>query len=200
MHNFGRAAASFVISLKNPFSVSPYKYLLPAGEFIEMIVTCKSSNLGQIKDCMYFSYNYLKLMIHIECEVYSLHTYLDKDSILFQDIYMGLKRQESVTVYNNSNHFVDFKWKLYKSSAIDQAQTSKMITNIERIKELEKKCSTKLERMNIIDNEGHSRIYEKLFEDEVVVLKTGDLYLYQNIAFDIIPLVIILHKTLNHYI
>lgn len=190
LHNFGRTAASFIISLKDPFSVSPYKHLLPAGEFIELIITCKSSNVGHIEDCMHFSYNNIKLMVYIECEVYSLNTYLDKDSISFQDIYMGLKRQETVIVYNRSDHFVDFKWKLHKSFAVDQLETSNMITNLEEIKEWEKKRSTKLERMNVIDHEGHSRIYDKLFEDEVAELKSNNLLLYKNIAFDILPLVI----------
>lgn len=183
-------AASFVVSARDPFSVSPYKYFLPAGQFMEILVTCKSTTSGHIKDWIYFSYNNLKLKINIECEVYTVHTYLDKDNIVFDNIYMGLTRHESVTVYNRSNHFIDFKWKLHKSFAIDKAETSKMIKNFEGVKELEKRRCNILERMDIIDYEGHSRICEKTFEDEVAELEINDLYLYKNKAFDIVPLVI----------
>lgn len=189
LHNFGKMAASFIVLAKDPFSVSPYKYYLPAGEFTEIQITCKSSMSGHIKDLIYFSYNNIKLKINVECEVFTINTYLDRNSIVFNDIYMGLKKHESVTVYNHSSHFIDFKWKLYKSFAIDKLENSKMIKNFEGIKELEKRRSNKLEKMNVIDYEGHSKICDKIFEDEIEELEINDSYLYKNGAFDIVPLV-----------
>ncbi|KAJ8920877.1 hypothetical protein NQ315_015670 [Exocentrus adspersus] len=188
VHNFGKIPVSLIISTNNRFRATPYQHFMNPGEFLDVKISCKAPEIGHIKDSIYVLYNDLKVAVSVECEVYTIEVQLEKNNLVFDSTYMGLKRQATVTVYNQNDRLINFTWKLHKDSQIEQLEKTNTVKKLERIKELEQKRCNKLEMMDIIDYEGHSRIYEQIFEDEVAELNKDDKYLYQHPVFDIMPM------------
>lgn len=83
-----------------------------------------------------------------------------------------------------------FHWKANKSFAVDELEKKHLLENGTRINEIEKKKITKIEYLNIIDGEGHSRVLNRSFRDIAQELESSLRFPFESKIFSIIPMVI----------
>lgn len=84
---------------------------------------------------------------------------------------------------------MDFHWKANKSYAVDELEKSKLLEAMHDLQELENKKTAKMEYMNVIDTEGHTRIMDRTF-NEVAKELDGDVsFPFKSNVFSIFPMV-----------
>lgn len=184
----------YIISYKEPFEVSPVRGCLNAKQNGEIIISCKSDETCLAKGEIIISYDTLKLVVEVECDIKQAEIILRNNNVVFEEVYMGLTAHKTITAQNQSDHKVDFSWKMFKSNAIDELEKVKFLSALGNMVDIEKKKYVKLERMNVIDADGHCSILERNFEIDTEDLETNTKFLYHSNIFEIIPKVSFKHN------
>ncbi|XP_074027129.1 hydrocephalus-inducing protein homolog isoform X2 [Leptinotarsa decemlineata] len=186
LYNFGKVQANYIVSYKQPIRVIPLRGAIMPNQTSELKVICTPVEPSTpVESEFVFTYDDITLRIPVECEIVEADIHLDSNTVFFGEVYMGLETHKTVTVYNKSEFSLDFRWKSYKSEAVDMLEKSKLLQAMEDMTEMEKKKYARLEYMNIIDAEGHSNILDKHLEDESEL--TEDPFIFKSSVFNILP-------------
>ncbi|XP_031343030.1 hydrocephalus-inducing protein-like [Photinus pyralis] len=156
---------------------------------MRLIVIFTPTRLGKSHGKLLLTYDSGEsLWVTLEGYAKEANIYLEKGSLNFDETFIGLTRQKTLTLTNNSKYLVNFEWKLYVSAKEEMAHLDKLKESMHHMKENEATKSNKLQHLDIIDAGGHSKVYERIYADEVSELEAGSLLLFQNPYFRIVPL------------
>lgn len=50
---------------------------------------------------------------------------LDKTFVSFESTYMGLQRQQNITLHNNTDHIIKYSWKRFSAPVEEHAEIQK---------------------------------------------------------------------------
>lgn len=131
------------------------------------------------------------LKIGVEARAKSSNVILSKQTILFEDTYLGLKCHKTVKIHNNSGHVVRFAWKIFSSKESDRSESEKIKEGFQIIKDVESRKNTKLEQVEVIENDISRIIYDRIYKDELIDYDNSHQFLYTDEHFFITPLVIL---------
>lgn len=126
-----------------------------------------------------------RLCVKLESTASEACVYLEQTKLRFNDTFEGLSDQKSIKLYNNSDYIVQFYWKLHPSGAVEREHIEKLKRKWEEMKAYESLRGNQLETFSIIDYEGHAKVYDRIYRDEVEEFELGDQYLYKNKTFQI---------------
>lgn len=189
--NIGVVPAAFTIAAKAPYSVCPSKALLAPEEMMYFKTTFRYSVSGLHESFILVHYeDGVRLKIRVKCNTVNSNILLNNDTIRFDDTFIGLQRKEELVLENRSDHFCKFQWKLYKSTNIEMMRMEHFRDGFEQIRDFESLRYVKLKRMNVIDEEGHGSVYQRIYQDELKELEENEEFTFQNENFQIIPLVL----------
>lgn len=190
IRNIGYATAVFAATTNTPFSVTPPKGVLLPDKTMQLKILFHPQKIGKAWEYLYIIYDTgEKLSVRLEAFAEISNISLEKGSLQFHKTFVGLTRQRQITLTNNSDYTVQFKWKLYPSIHEDNEHGTKIKKSLKFIKHHETIKSNKLETYNIIDADGHAQIYERIYKDEIEEFENTDQFLYKHPNFEIIPLV-----------
>lgn len=190
IHNEGKISAPFSITCGSRFSVYPAKAALHPSERMQLTVHFLSRQTGSFESCLTIYYETgEKLCVKLSATAENAHVDLEKSSIYFRDTYMGLTNQQTLEVFNRSQYIVKYKWKQYATHMDDVDRMAQLASIYKSVKEHESKRCTKLEWHGLIDYEGHSKVYQRIYENEVEELAYTEEFFYQSSTFKIIPMV-----------
>lgn len=188
--NLGQVPAVFTIQTSEPFFVNPSKGVLSPNKNMQLTIYFRPIKIGPANNYLIVSYESgEKLSIKISGRAENLNIQLEKGALRFKKTFMGLSRQKTIKVHNNSEHIVKFQWKQYSCTEAEEEKCKKITKSLYFMKEHEKIRDNKLEMHGIIDGKGHSKICDRIFEDELEELEEQDKFMYQHRNFQIIPLV-----------
>lgn len=188
--NLGIVPAVFVLNATWPFSIKPDKGVLNPNEHLRFVVFFRPTHVGSFEGNVTVNYeNGEELTIKLEAKSINLDIHLEESGICFEDTYMYLQRSKTVTLHNNSNYPISFKWKLFPNSQNDIEQKNLIEEKIKAVGEFESLRCVDLEEQNVIEREGHDKIYERICEDEINELNEDEQFMYKHKNFLIMPLV-----------
>lgn len=127
------------------------------------------------------------LCVKLEAKAIEASVYLEQTRLTFRDTYEGLSDQRSVKLYNNSDFIVQYYWKLHPSIDVEKQHADYLKNKWKEVKEYESLRGNKLEVFEVIDFEGHTKVYDRIYCDEVDEFESNDQFLYQHKAFQIEP-------------
>ena len=114
------------ISFSSPFKVNPVKGFLNVQESLLLNVTFESAKLGEVTSKLYLileTGEKLTVMLHGSAENASIR--LEKNSLMYEDTFHGLKRCKTVRLFNNSSSVVKYSWKKNKFLEDDKSMIEK---------------------------------------------------------------------------
>lgn len=101
LHNSGYVPALFTTQCEEPFATNTNKGLLEPNSDMAFDVICTPTDLTTpIFGQMFFKYNDIELTVTLECEVLEADVNFGCTSVLFDEIYMGLKDQKTFRLIN----------------------------------------------------------------------------------------------------
>lgn len=178
--------------LDHPFHVTPKKANLGPNETMHLTFSFKPAHSGVFNSKMVVRYeNGERMFIKLEAKALEANVSLEKTKLLFKDTYEGLSDQRSIQLFNRSDYVVEYKWKVHSSAEIEREVAENLKNKWRQIEEYESLRGNKLEAFDVIDFEGHKKVYERIYCDEVDEFETNDQFLYQHNAFKIEPIVTI---------
>lgn len=190
--NHSTAVGSFSFITTDFCSVCPNKLVLNPGEKNFIRVKLKTKRQGVEESTIILKYeDDVRLQIKVNCNAVPSTIVLDKELISFQDTFVGLHRQVSLRIDYHSIGVGTYQWKLYKDEETERKRKLYLKEVFEEVRDVETMRSVYLTQMNIIDKEGHSTVYKRIFSDEVAEVEENEEFLFQNPVFDIIPKVAI---------
>ncbi|KAK5646871.1 hypothetical protein RI129_005335 [Pyrocoelia pectoralis] len=189
IRNLATVPAIFSLNTQAPFSVKPGKGILNTGDVMRLSVIFQPTCLGKSHGKLFLTYDSGEtLSVNLKGYAKEANVYLEKGSIHFDETFAGLTRQKNITLINNSNYLVKFEWKLYGNRKAEVVQLQKLKDSLGYLKENETIKCNKLQHLDIIDADGHSKVYERIYTDELDELESGSQFLYQNPYFRLVPL------------
>lgn len=184
--NLGGAAAHFTIQTTYPFTVDIDRAILEANKQMQLTIFFVPVELGSTKGTLEVRLNDdVKLFASLEGDAVNRNVKLEKSSVEFDGTYMGLTAHEAVKLINDSDNVLMFKWKLFESEYLEQNEIGNLRNLFHCVKEHESRRGNKLNTMGIIGPEGHSKVYDRIFKDEVRGLESQFLFSDKN--FKITP-------------
>lgn len=101
VQNFGKVPTLFDIHFQEPFFTNPTTGFIDIDGSIEIDVVCKPvTPLTPLIGKIFFVYDNIKLAVTVECEVLEIDVGLETTSLVFDEIYIGLKANKTLRVYN----------------------------------------------------------------------------------------------------
>lgn len=186
--NFGRAAANFAIQTTYPFTVDIDRSILEVNQQMQLTIFFVPVELGPTKGTLELRLNDdVKLFVSLEGDAVNRNVKLEKSSVEFDGTYMGLTAHETVKLINDSDNVLMFKWKLFETEYLEQYDISKLKNAFYSVKEHESMRGNILSTMEIIGREGHSKVYDRIYRDEVRELEGGGQFLFSHKNFKITP-------------
>lgn len=190
VRNIGQINAPFVVTCTPPFSLFPTKGILNPNELMQLTVHFSPDKIGFFESNLTVSYETgEKLCIKVSGIAEDAQIHFEKSLVKFEDTYMSLTNQKTFELFNKSKYIIKFKWKQYSSPLSEMKKVTKLKTAYKEMSEFESKRCTKLEWHDIIDYEGNSKVYERIYQDEVDELAANEEFFYQSSTFKIIPMV-----------
>lgn len=190
IRNIGGSCGRFSILLEHPFDVTPKKAMLVPNETMHMTFSFKPAHSGAFNSKMVVCYESgERLFIKLEAKALEANVYLEKTKLLFKDTYEGLSDQKCIKLFNRSDYVVKYMWKMHSSAEIEREVAENLKNKWKEIKECEGLRGNKLEVFDVIDFEGHKKVYDRIYCDEVDEFESNDQFLYQHRAFKIEPIV-----------
>ncbi|XP_054283521.1 hydrocephalus-inducing protein homolog [Macrosteles quadrilineatus] len=113
--------------------------------------------------------------------------WLEPEQISFNDTFMGLKREQKVTLYNDTHETIKFCWHQYENIDQELGQLGRLKNCFENVKLNETKRCVQLQYNEILTEDNHANIYSRIMEDQVELLTPKD-YCFRNKNFEISPL------------
>ncbi|XP_050309669.1 hydrocephalus-inducing protein homolog isoform X2 [Anthonomus grandis grandis] len=187
LKNNGECPVDYSKIVSEPFSCNIEKAIVPPKGILEIRYSINSDKCGFItgQDKTYLDGEFC-ILIELECEVKNVLADLNAHIVTFEDVYIGLGVRQILTLHNSSEYSLNFAWK--SSQQRDEKQeTLKLIDLMEEMKEYEVKRCEKLKYFDIVDEEQHANIYERIFQDQVEELLQKSAFLYKSDYFEIIP-------------
>lgn len=189
--NFGRAAANFTIQTTYPFTVDIDRAILEVNQQMQLTIFFVPVELGSTKGTLEVRLNDdVKFFVSLEGDAVNRKVMLEKSLVEFDGTYMGLTAHETVKLINDSGNVLMFKWKLFETEYLEQNEIYNLKNSFHCVKEHESMRSNKLKTMGIIGPEGHSKVYDRIYKDEVRELESGGQFLFSHKNFKITPQVI----------
>nr|CAD7395319.1 unnamed protein product [Timema cristinae] len=125
--NIGEVAAVFSLTAECPFTVQPSKYALAVGEVMQVNISFDSIKTGNYAGSLIINFvTGEKLVTSLHGMAENANIMLSKETVHIEDTYMGFKRQTTLTLHNNSDHIVHFKWGKYQSREEEGLQMDKI--------------------------------------------------------------------------
>lgn len=188
--NIGGSCARFSIITKCPFEVSPDKSTLAPNETMALSIFFKPTRCGVCNEEMIIYYESgERLCVKLEAVASEGRVYLEDQVLTFRDTYEGLSDQKTIKLYNKSNCIMQYSWKLHASAEIEKEHADRLKEGWRDMKDYESLRGNKLETFNIIDYEGHRKVYDRIYTDEIEEFELNDQFLYTNKIFKIEPIV-----------
>lgn len=188
--NSGRVTAAFSMACNSPFCIRPVKGALHPNERMQLTIQFLPSKKGLHESNLLIHYETgEKLCVKLTAVAEIAPVHLEKGSLRFHDTYMGLTNCRYIEVFNRSKYTVRFKWKQLASHADEIAYVTKLSKVYDTVKDHESKRGHKLEWHGIIDYDGHTKVYQRIYENEVEELAVTEEFFYNNNTFKIIPMV-----------
>ncbi|KAL1497016.1 hypothetical protein ABEB36_008047 [Hypothenemus hampei] len=187
IRNSGSMSLKYFQEIDEPFSCNILKAVVPPNGILEIRYSCYYVKEGHVRGIAKIHFkNDFYVVIDLECDIKIVPIKLNNRLITFGDICMSLCRRETLTLHNASDYCLNFAW---KNDDIDKEKHEmyKLVDLLEKLKEYEQKRCEKLEYFDIIDVEGHRKIYERIFHDECYNLVKNVLFLYNSDYFQIVP-------------
>ncbi|KAF7287159.1 hypothetical protein GWI33_002530 [Rhynchophorus ferrugineus] len=186
--NISEVPLQFVAVAESPFSIEIKTATVPPDGIFEEVIRCVSQKAGLIKRNMQYIFrNQISLTVELECEVKIVKLYIDTYSLDFDDVYMGLSTNQVLTLRNDSKYPLKFIWKQHDAEE-ENRQLKKMLKLYGNVKENEEMRCKKLEYLDIVNQEQHSDIYQRIYENECELLTSEiDTFSYRSPYFEIIP-------------
>lgn len=157
---------------------------------MELTFSFKPRHCGSYKsEMIVYHESSEKLRVNLTARACEAEIYLERRKLLFKDTYEGLSDQKDVKLHNNSNYIIQYQWKMFPSIKQDREMTENLKNKWKTVKEHESLKCNKLETYNVIDFEGHTQVYERIYQDEVKEFEANDQFLYENKIFEIEPMV-----------
>ncbi|RZC43112.1 hydrocephalus-inducing protein -like protein [Asbolus verrucosus] len=189
LRNHSTVAGTFNIIATEPCSVCPSKANLAPNEKIFLKILFKTSTLGPERSAMIIRFDDdIKLKVIIECNATSSTIQLEKDFIRFEDTFIGLQRQTTLNLHFRGTSLGHFKWKMYQSAHAEKTRKLQLAEVFDQVREFETMRSMSLKWNNIIDEEGHATVYQRILMDEVEEIEESEEFLFKSSFFHIIPL------------
>ncbi|XP_063234801.1 hydrocephalus-inducing protein-like [Bacillus rossius redtenbacheri] len=111
IRNMGEIPAVFVLSTERPFVIHPERAILAVGELMQVIITFTCFKAGSFAGKLNVNYETgERLVVSLHGTAKNDNIELSRDTVQFQDTFVGLKRQDSVTLHNAGSHVIQFKW------------------------------------------------------------------------------------------
>lgn len=145
------------------------------GDFESEMVVCYESGI--------------RVFVKLEAKASEVYVYLEQDRLRFSDKYEGLSGQSSVKLHNHSDYVVQYYWKMHPSLSVEREHVENLKRKWWDMKEYESLRGNKLETFNVVDYEGHRKVYERIYCDETEEYEESDQFLYQHKTFKIEPIV-----------
>lgn len=190
VQNIGGSCARFSVLVEQPFEVSPSKATLGPKETMHFTFTAKPPSCTLfLREMIVCFESGEKLRVKLQVLACEANVYLERTKLVFNDTYEGLSDQKSIKLYNNSEHVVQYHWKLHESVQLERNEAMRIKSKWRKMKEHESLRGNKLETYEIIDYAGHTKVYDRIYCDEVEEFESSDQFLYENKVFKIEPLV-----------
>lgn len=188
--NLSDICARFNVITKEPFEVQPKKSVVAPKETLQLTVSFKAACCGDFKDEMLVCYETgEKLYIQLKAHTKEANVYLERAVLVFNDTYEGLSHQKDVKLYNKSRYTVRYQWKMFGSFSEEKKKFEDLKYKWQCMKECENMKGNKLEECEVIDFDGHCRVYERIYNDEIEEFQLNEPFLYRHSIFKIEPLV-----------
>ncbi|CAF1106189.1 unnamed protein product [Rotaria sordida] len=189
VRNIGNREARFVLQINKPFHVSPENGLLPVGESMQVTIDFNPTVNGEMKDELIIIYDTgEKVYVNVYGVAQDINVRLEKRSIHFENTYLEMINQRTVTISNRSDQLVHFQWKLYPTEREEEQQ------KLRQLHALSEEEVNALQRLNINTNESPSAgpfdfgvLIQRTFINHRRQL-TNESYLFANSNFRIDPL------------
>lgn len=90
---------------------------------MQLHVIFKPIQIGDFDDTFTIRYETGdELVVRLSATAISAAVYLEKDSVLFDDTYIGMKTHKTIKFFNESKHIVHFEFKNYENKKIDEIE------------------------------------------------------------------------------
>ncbi|CAF0941486.1 unnamed protein product [Adineta steineri] len=151
VRNIGNREARFVLQINKPFIVSPENGLLPVGESMQVTVDFHPTENGEMKDELVISYDTgEKIYVNVYGVAQDINVRLEKKSIHFENTYLDMINQRTVTLSNRSNQLVHFQWKQFSTEREEEQQ------KLRQLHALSEEEIDALQKLNVNTNESPS--------------------------------------------
>lgn len=188
--NIGRCCARFSMYSENPFEIEPKKATLAPDEIMTFDLYFKPDHWGVFDSELFICYESgERLCVRLKGRASEASVFLEQTRLRFKDTYEMLSDQRSVKLYNNSDYIVQYYWKMHPSLAVEKQHRDELKRKWKEMKDYESFRGNKLKVFDVIDCEGHAKVYDRIYNDEVEEFETNDQFLYQHKAFKIEPMV-----------
>lgn len=186
--NLGEKSVNFNIDATDPFNVDIERGILDANGQMQLTIIFVPTELGTHQGTLQVLLDSdVKLTVEVEGNSVNRDVTLEKDSVVFDKTYMGLTAIKTVKLINHSDDILIFKWKQHASEYGEVRAIMKFKDLFSNVKDLEVLRYNKLKTMDIIDHEGHAKVYDRIYNDEVRELVSGDQFLFKHGIFKILP-------------
>ncbi|CAF4507175.1 unnamed protein product, partial [Rotaria sp. Silwood2] len=189
VRNIGNREARFVLQINKPFHVSPENGLLPVGESMQVTIDFNPIVNGEMKDELVIIYDTgEKVYVNVYGVAQDINVRLEKRSIHFENTYLEMINQRTVTLSNRSDQLVHFQWKHYPSEREEEQQ------KLRQLHALSEEEVSALQKLNVNTSESPSAgpfdfgvLIQRTFINHRRQL-TNESYLFTHSNFRIDPL------------
>ncbi|CAF4810740.1 unnamed protein product [Rotaria sp. Silwood1] len=176
-------------AVKKPFHVSPENGLLPVGESMQVTIDFNPIVNGEIKDELVIIYDTgEKVYVNVYGVAQDINVRLEKRSVHFENTYLEMINQRTVTLSNRSDQLVHFQWKQYATEREEEQQ------KLRQLHALSEEEVNALQKLNVNTNESPSAgpfdfgvLIQRTFINHRRQL-TNESYLFTHPNFRIDPL------------
>ncbi|CAF3321831.1 unnamed protein product [Rotaria socialis] len=189
VRNIGNREARFVLQINKPFHVSPENGLLSVGESMQVTIDFHPTVNGEMKDELVILYDTgEKVYVNAYGVAQDINVRLEKRSIHFENTYLEMVNQRTVTLSNRSDQLVHFQWKQY---ATEREEEQHKLRQLHALSDEEVNA---LQKLNVNSSESPSA---GPFDFGVLIQRTfinhrrqlsNESYLFTNTNFRIDPL------------
>ncbi|CAF4044298.1 unnamed protein product, partial [Rotaria magnacalcarata] len=189
VRNIGNREARFVLQINKPFHVSPENGLLPVGESMQVTIDFHPTVNGEMKDELVILYDTgEKVHVNAYGVAQDINVRLEKRSIHFENTYLEMVNQRTVTLSNRSDQLVHFQWKQY---ATEREEEQHKLRQLHALSDEEVNA---LQKLNVNSSESPSA---GPFDFGVLIQRTfinhrrqlsNESYLFTNTNFRVDPL------------
>lgn len=165
--NIGEVWASFVLETSCGFEVEENRKILKSDECCPITLFYHPQKIGLLEGELKLTYETGEILyVKLEGTAEEADLNISTQKVGFTDCYLGLSIEQVVTLRNNSEYIIDYRWITHDCPACKKRARSAIKERFEDLMDYELTRDNALEYHEIVDYEMNQEIYERILIEQ----------------------------------